>query len=822
MKVSYNWLKDYLDFNSSPSEIANILTNSGLEVEKMNPIFKDFESLKNLVIGYVIDCQKHPNADKLKIVKVDLGDSIQNIICGAPNIEKNIFVVVAKLGTTITNLNNESFTITKAKIRGEYSEGMICSEYELGIGINHKGIMILNENLNLKPGQIFTNFFNIKQDYFFEIGLTPNRTDAFGHVGVCRDIKAVLNTNGSNLELKKPSIDFNVDNNNLPISILAENTELVPFYCGLTIQNVSIAESPMWLKQKLRSIGLSPINNIVDVTNFVLFEIGNPLHAFDYDLIENNEVIIKKSGESLNFSKIDGESITSLKDDLIISDSSKPLCLAGIIGGRESSVSDKTKNIFLESAFFLPSSVRLSSKRHAIQTDASYRFERGVDFSNCEYALKRAAMLIKLVAPGSKISSDITTISNEKFLAKKYVKWSFKKFKKMIGQDISKTIIEKILNDLDFNILGEDGFIEGCTLEVPSYRHDVYRDVDVFEEVLRIFGYEKIDNAKNISFPITSSNKSYEIDDIRKITSNFLSNIGFYEIKTNSLISSKILESYNIENVGVNIINAASADMNVLRPSLFFGGLEVVRYNINRQNYNLLFFEFGNVYLKEKEVVEKPSLDLFFSGDYLEENWNQKVNKLDLFSVKGFVEKIFNLFSFDWHVDVNKDLIDSLSVVKDIFENSFVYKVDQKVIAKVGSVSGRILKGFNIKQDVFYCSVDWGFFTSIVSKNNIKFKSLPKFPKVRRDLALLINENVSFSDLKNSAFETSKGILQEVIIFDVFRGKNIEKGKKSYALGFIFQDKRKTLTDVVIDKEIRSIYNSFNKKFSASLRDGEL
>ena len=822
MKVSYNWLKDYLDFNSSPSEVSNILTNSGLEVERVSKVFNDFESFKNLVIGYVVDCQNHPNADKLKIVKVDLGESIQNIICGAPNITNNIFVVVAKIGTKITNLNNESFTIRKAKIRGEYSEGMICSEYEIGIGANHEGIMILDESLSLKIGQSFADFFNIKQDYFFEIGLTPNRTDAFGHIGVCRDIKAVLNINGSDLELKKPNIDFKIDNNNLPISIFVENEKLVPFYCGLTIQNVFIKESPMWLKQKLRSIGQTPINNIVDITNFILFETGSPLHAFDYDLIENNEVIIKKSGKVQNFSKIDGEKIKLDKEDLIISDSSKPLCLAGIIGGKDSSVSNKTKNIFLESAYFQPSSIRLSSKRHAIQTDASYRFERGVDFSNCEYALKRAALLIKSVVPGAKISSNITSVSSENFTSKKSIKWSFKKFKKMTGQEISKSIVEKILMDLDFKILGGGDFIEGCTLEVPSFRHDVYRDIDVFEEVLRIFGYENINNAKNISFPITSDNNSYEIDDVKKITSNFLSNVGFFEIKTNSLISFKTLERYNIENVGIKIINAASSDMNVLRPSLLFGGLDVVRYNINRQNYNLLFYEFGNVYLKEDKIIEKASLDLFFSGDYLEENWNQKVNKLDLFSIKGFVEKLLNLFSFNWVVDSNQDLIDSLNIVKDVFENSCLYKVDKKVIAKLGSISGSLLKDFNIKQDVFYCSIDWEFFISSISRHNIKFQSLPKFPKVRRDLALLINENVSFLELKNLAFETSKDALQEVIIFDVFRGGDIEKGKKSYALGFIFQDKNQTLTDLFIDEEMRRIYHSFNKNFSANLRDGEL
>ena len=375
MKVSYNWLKDYLDFKSSPEEISNILTNSGLEVEKMSPRFHDFESFNKLVIGKVLDCKKHPNADKLKITKVDLGSSSKNIICGATNIKKDMFVVVAMVGTTITNLNNESFTIKKVKIRGEYSEGMICSEFEIGFGDSHKGIMELDKKLNFKVGQSFQEYFDLKQDYIFEIGLTPNRTDAFGHIGVCRDIKSVINLSGSNLDLKKPILDFKFDNKNLPFSIEIEDENFILFYSGLTIQNVTIKDSPIWLKQKLNSIGINPINNVVDVTNFVLFETGNPLHAFDYDLISNHKLIVKKSQGLKNFTKIDGKDI-KLNDDLIISDSDKPLCLAGIIGGKESSVTSETKNIFLESASFNSSLIRSSSKKHSIQTDASYRFER--------------------------------------------------------------------------------------------------------------------------------------------------------------------------------------------------------------------------------------------------------------------------------------------------------------------------------------------------------------------------------------------------------------------------------------------------------------
>ncbi len=825
MRVSYNWLKEYLDFNSSIEEISEILTNSGLEVEKATPFFNNFDSFSDLVIGYVVACKQHPNADKLKIVQVDIGKSIKNIICGASNIKKDVFVVVAKSGTTITNLNNESFTISKVKIRGEYSEGMICSEFEIGIGSSNEGVMILNKNLKLKSGQGLVECLNLKQDYFLEIGLTPNRTDAFGHIGVCRDIKSVLNLQGYHLELKLPDVEFKNDNTELPILINVKDMDICPFYCGVTIQNVSVSESPMWLKQKLNSIGISSVNNVVDITNFVLFETGNPLHAFDYDLIDHNELVIKKVENTSLFKKIDGEEIKLHKDDLIISDSAKPLCLAGIIGGQESCVTKETKNIFLESAYFLPSSIRRSSKRHGIQTDASYRFERGVDIGNCEFALKRAALLIKSIIPESQISSKIVSIFDKKTIKKKSIKWSFEKFEKLLGQKIQKSIIEKILIDLDFKILGKDGLIDGCFLEVPSYRVDVYRDVDVFEEVLRIFGFGKINNSKNISFPVSNSHNSYESHNVKEKVSNFLSNIGFFEIKTNSLVSSKILERYHVLNNSIKIINAVSSDMNVLRPSILFGGLESVRYNLNRQNRNLLFFEFGNIYFKDKKIIEKPFLDLFFTGDYFDENWNQSSKKLDLFSIKGFVKRIFNLFFISNSVDFKQGGIESLVFLNNkqkIFKKSMLYKIEEKVIAQLGSLSDDVLKDFNIKEDVFYCSIDWSFFISNIKRDNVKFKKLPKFPKVRRDLAIVINENVSFLELQTSAFKISENLLKEVIIFDIFRGKNIEKGKKSYALGFIFQDENKTLTDQLVDEIIKKIYHNFKDKFSAKLRDGEL
>ena len=436
MKVSYNWLKSYLDFNLTSSELSNLLTNTGLEVEKEVPRFKDFESFNELVIGHVVSCEKHPNADKLKIAKVDVGDEICSIVCGASNIKMNINVVVAKVGVVITNINNESFKIKKAKIRGEYSFGMICSEFEIGLGLNNDGIMILDANFDNEIGKKLTDVLEIQQDFIFEIGLTPNRTDAFGHIGVCRDIKSFLNLSGNNLKLRIPEIDFKVDNNNLPISISIKDKESCSCYYGLTMQNVTVKESPFWLKQQLNSIGLASVNNIVDITNFILFETGNPLHAFDYDKIEKNKIVVKKSDDIKNFKKLDGQDIELNADDLVISDEFKNLCLAGVIGGKESSVTNDTKNIFLESACFDSTLIRNTSKKHLIQTDASYRFERGVDFGNCEYALKRAAMLIKSVVPGAKISSEIISIVNEQKTNKKEIPWSYHKFKKLIGQEI--------------------------------------------------------------------------------------------------------------------------------------------------------------------------------------------------------------------------------------------------------------------------------------------------------------------------------------------------------------------------------------------------
>ena len=821
MKVSYNWLKSYLDFNLTSSELSNLLTNTGLEVEKEVPRFKDFESFNELVIGHVVSCEKHPNADKLKIAKVDVGDEICSIVCGASNIKKNINVVVAKVGVLITNINNESFKIKKAKIRGEYSFGMICSEFEIGLGLNNDGIMILDANFNNEIGKKLTDVLEIKQDFIFEIGLTPNRTDAFGHIGVCRDIKSFLNLSGNNLKLRIPEIDFKVDNNNLPISISIKDKESCSCYYGLTMENVTVKESPFWLKQKLNSIGLAPVNNIVDITNFILFETGNPLHAFDYDKIEKNKIIVKKSNDIKNFKKLDGQDIELNADDLVISDEFKNLCLAGVIGGKESSVTNDTKNIFLESACFDSTLIRNTSKKHLIQTDASYRFERGVDFGNCEYALKRAAMLIKSVVPGAKISSEIISIVNKQKTNKKVIPWSYQKFKKLIGQGIDEEKIERILNDLDFKIDNSTGLVEGSFIEVPSYRVDVSRDVDIFEEVLRIFGYEKINNAKRISFPVVNKSNHNDTDQLKKLISDFLSSQGFYEIKTNSLISSALANKYSINN-SIPILNPSSNDMNVLRTSTLFGALDSIKYNLNRQNNNLLFFEFGNVYFQKNKLIEKSSLDLFFTGKKSEDNWNSKSNKIDIFYVKGVLEKLFDLCSLDLKIDTEGSLFNNSHNFQNIYSQNFNYKLNDEVISSIGSLSKNILNSFSIKQEVFFCSIDWSLLNLALSKKNIKYRSLPKFPKIRRDLALLIDEKVSFLDLKNIAFDSSRNLLKDVVIFDVFRGQNVPVGKKSYALGFIFQDHNCTLTDNVIDKEMKSIYNKMNSKFLAVLRDGEL
>ena len=813
MKISYNWLRDYLDFDHSPDQISNILTNTGLEVEKHGPRFKNIDSFQSLVIGKIESIQDHPNADKLKVTKVDTGSGLKNIICGASNIKKNDFVAVALCGTKITNLDGVSLKIQKVKIRGEVSEGMICSEHEIGLGFDNDGVIIFPENQNLKIGLKIWDYLNLKQDYYYEIGLTPNRTDAFGHIGVARDIKSVLNLSERVYALKKPNVELKIDNENLPFSVVIEDKKECPRYCGVTLQGVKIEDSPNWLKQKLISIGLKPINNIVDVTNFVLFETGSPLHAFDYDKIDSSSIFVGKQNKIKKFNKLTGEEIDLHQDDLLIHDRKKALCLAGVMGGDSSSISEETKNIFLESAFFSPTLIRKTSKRHNISTDSSYRFERGVDIDNCLYALKRACILIKSIS-GARISANFFDSYNQEEGFLKQISFSCEKFNKMTGFDIDQSVIRNILNDLGFIINdSKPNDRSDFFVTVPNYRFDVSREIDVFEEVLRIYGYDNIPMSKNVSFSVMGNNDSFKDFDVKKLVSESLCNSGFFEIKNNSLMSFDLLGKLTQQSTLVKILNASSNDLNALRNTLLFGGLQSVKYNLNRQNKNLRFFEFGNTYfLHEKKYMEKMKLSLFLSGDSCSESWSQKVSKMDLFWAKGFVVKIFNRLNINPNLVLNND---------KLWGEYLSFEFEEQEIVSLKNVPSNILGIFGIKQNVIYVDFNWEVFLKSSSSKKVSFSHLPKFPKIRRDLSLLLNKDILFNDLKKDAFISSKKLLKDVIIFDVFVPKDMVD-KKSYAVGFIFQDYTKTLTDDIINKEIKRIFCSFQEKFDVQLRDGEL
>lgn len=811
MKLSYNKLREHINIDFTPEQASEILTQTGLEVEGVEQTESIKGGLKGIVIGKVLTKEKHTGADKLSVTTVDIGNNvILPIVCGAPNVEAGQTVVVATVGTTLYS-GDESFKIKKAKIRGEVSEGMICAEDEIGIGTSHAGIMVLPDEV--APGIPADEYFKVEKDTVFEIGLTPNRIDGASHIGAARDIVAYFKSQNKNAQLILPDVsNFKIDNNNTPVDIKIENNEACKRYTGITMTNVKVGDSPEWLQNKLKAIGLSPINNIVDISNYVLHETGHPLHIFDLDEVTGKEVIIKTMPNKTPFTTLDGETRELSDNDLMICNTNEPMCIAGVFGGEKSGVKEQTTSIFIESALFDSVWIRKTAKRHNLNTDASFRFERGADIENTVYALKRAALLIKELA-GGEISSEIIDIYPEKH-QNNIVEIKYSYIWRLIGKDIDKETIETILDALDIKCINKTD--EVMELEIPSYRVDVTRPADVVEEILRIYGYNNIETGNRVNGALSFTSK-IEIDYFRNNIADFLSAQGFHEIWSNSLSNAE----YEKENNNtVKIFNPLSNDLGIMRHKLLYGGLESVSRNINRRRTNLKLYEFGNVYAFNPEsenenplkaYSEKEKLSLWITGNTSPENRLRKDDKTDFYTIKSYVSNILQRIGIDEKYLTKTDCT-------DIFDYGLKYLNKDKEILKIGAVKLSIREQLDIEQDVFYAVFDVKALHKAAEKNNIEFIEPAKFPEVRRDLALVLDEEILFENIKNAALKAEKKLIKHVDIFDVYQGDKIEQGKKSYALKFILQDSGKTLNDKQIDKTMKKLTNLFETEFNAQIR----
>jgi len=818
MKISYNWIKEYLKIDLEPSRVAEILTGIGLEIEGMEEWVSVKGGLKGVVIGEVLTCKKHPDADKLSVTTVNIGTAEPlNIVCGAPNVATGQKVPVATVGTVVFK-GEESLEIKKSKIRGELSEGMICAEDELGLGSSHEGIMVLDKDAI--PGTPAASYFKIEKDFVFEIGLTPNRIDSGSHFGVARDLAAYLNINeGLNSRASLPSIsDFKPDNQDNKYQVIIENIADCPRYTGITISGVTIGESPEWLKNRLRAVGLNPINNVVDITNFVQHEAGQPLHAFDADKVDGKKVIIKNLPDKSRFITLDSVERTLSQKDLMICNQNEGMCIAGVFGGIKSGVSASTKNIFLESAYFNPVSIRKTSKRHGLKTDASFRFERGADPEITPWALKRAIMLIRDIA-GGKISSDIVDIYPEP-VKRAVIEVSYKNINRLIGKTIDVSVVKNILYQLDIKIISETS--DNLTLEIPTYRVDVKKEADIIEEILRIYGYNNVAITNHVNSTLSYPEKP-DKEKIVNIISDMLSANGFSEIMCNSLNPAAWYEQspdFDKEQL-VMLANPLSSDLNAMRQSLLYGGLSSVSWNLNRQNPDLKLYEFGHCYFYKKsgstnpkpgDYEENASLDLFISGNNNRQTWNSKTNPSDFFNIKSAVEMVMA------RLGIKPENITTAESGKKYFAESITYIIGNKTIAETGKISKSYLSKFDIGQEVYYGHIDWDQLLKVTRSHKIKFSELPKYPAVRRDLALLLDRGVKFKQIRELAFKTEKNILQDVTLFDVYESDSIGKNKKSYAVSFILRDDLKTMTDKNIEKTMGNLIRVFEKELNAQIR----
>lgn len=798
MKISYSWLKQFIQTDKTPQEISLILTDIGLEVESLEKVQPIVGGLEGLVIGHVVSCEQHPNADRLRVTKVDIGSGeLLQIVCGAANVAAGQKVVVATVGTTVYPNQGEPFKINRSKIRGEVSEGMICAEDEIGLGASHEGIMVLPEDTEI--GMAAKSHFKMDDDFMFEIGLTPNRADAASHLGVARDLAAYLRSS-----YQMPDISaFKVDNESLTIDVSVEDILSCPRYSSLTISGVTVKSSPDWLKDKLKVIGIRPINNIVDVTNYVLHELGQPLHAFDADQIKGKKVIVKKCAEGTPFLTLDDIERKLSAEDLMICNAEEPMCVAGVFGGKNSGVSEKTSNIFLESAYFNSVSVRKTSKRFNLKTDASFRFERGTDPEITVVALKRAALLIKEIAGGT-ISSSISDIYPVK--ANPFdVEVSYSNIVKLIGQDIPSEEIKAIILALGITVASETA--EGLSLKVPAYKVDVTRECDITEEVLRIYGYNNIHIPTKVNASLAYTEKPNK-ENVQNLVADMLTANGFLEIWCNSLTRAAFSKN---PAEAVEILNPLSSDLNVMRQSLLNPALESVAYNQNRKNSDLKLYEFGKTYhLIDGHYIERPRLLMLITGGKQSEQWNHTTNPSTFYNLKAAVDGIIGrlgLANFQ-----SEELND------ENFNYGLKYFRGDKILVSFGAATTADKKQAGVDKEVFYADFDWALLLDAIRKNKIINKEVSKYPSVRRDLSMLVDLQVTFDELKAIAFKTEKKLLKQVQIFDVYQGDKLPEGKKSYALNFTLQDEEQTLTDKQIDAIMQKIITNLAQNAKAEIR----
>lgn len=820
MNISYNWLKEYLDFDLQPEEVSAALTSIGLETGGVEEVQTIKGGLEGLVIGEVLTCVEHPNSDHLHITTVNVGgEEPLQIVCGAPNVAAGQKVVVAVNGTKLYD-GDEVFTIKRSKIRGVESNGMICAEDEIGIGTDHAGIIVLPADAVV--GTPAKEYYNVKSDYVLEVDITPNRVDGTSHFGVARDLAAYLKQNGKPTELKRPSVDaFKIDDETPAIEVIVENTEACPRYSGVTIKGVTVKESPEWLKNRLNIIGLRPINNVVDVTNYVLHEMGQPLHSFDAGKVTGDKVIVKTMPEGTKFVTLDGVERTLTDRDLMICNTEEAMCIGGVFGGLDSGVTEQTTDVFLESACFHPTWIRKTARRFGLNTDASFRFERGLDANNTIYVLKRAALLIQEVA-GGKITGSIQDVYPNP-VQPYTVELTYNKINSLIGKDIPVETVKSILASLEMEIVSET--TEGLTIHVPVYRIDVQRDVDVIEDILRIYGYNNIefsDSVKsNLSYK-TATDRSY---DLQNLISEQFCGSGFNEIMNNSLTRSAYydeLTTYPVSHC-VMLMNPLSADLNGMRQTLLFGGLESIEHNVKRKNGNIRFFEFGNCYdynVEKKredatlaEFSEDYRLGLWVCGDRVENSWAHADEKATVYELKAYVENILIRLG----VNLKKVVFGNLS--NDIYSTGVsITTTSGRELGTFGIVNRKICKAMDIDFEVYYAELSWTLLMKETKKNKVTFSEISKFPAVKRDLALLLDKSVQFAEIEKIAEESERKLLKEVSLFDVYEGKNLPAGKKSYAVSFYLQDETKTLTDKQIDAIMQKIRKNLESKLGASLR----